>query len=405
MIKEYFKIAVKNLRTRQLRSWLTILGIVIGVFLIISLISLSQGLKDAVLKQMSMMGNDLIIIFPGQLENIFVSLAGGLSLSDDDLKAVERVNGVEAVLPMVYKAAIVKYQGKSKTLLIYGADWRNYLEIYQNNIGWQLAEGSWPVAGKRELIIGSLVPQEIFPGMKIGTNVSIGGRQFQVVGILESQASKTDDSELILDLDIYRDITGDRRGAASAVVKVKDGFSADKVAEDIKKELAKTAKRVKGQEQDTLSFSVLTSEKVAGIVGSVMGLIQAVIIGFASIAIIVGGIGIMNTMYTSVRERTREIGILKAVGAKTSTIHSIFLIESGIIGLIGGIGGVILGLLFAKSLEAIAQVHPVFYIKASASPLLVLFGLGFSFLVGCLSGFLPAREAAKLKPIEALRYE
>ena len=141
------------------------------------------------------------------------------------------------------------------------------------------------------------------------------------------------------------------------------------------------------------------------IVGSIMGLIQVVIFGFASIAIVVGGIGIMNTMYTSVHERIREIGIMKAVGAKNKTIILIFLIESGIFGLAGGLGGIVLGLGLAKIVEIYCQTQNLFLLKASITPQLVLFGLAFSFLVGCISGFLPARSAAKLKPVEALRYE
>ncbi|HQK63837.1 MAG TPA: FtsX-like permease family protein, partial [Candidatus Staskawiczbacteria bacterium] len=146
-------------------------------------------------------------------------------------------------------------------------------------------------------------------------------------------------------------------------------------------------------------------EKTASIVGNVMGLIQAVIIGFASIAIVVGGIGIMNTMYTSVRERTKEIGIMKAVGAKNKTITTIFLIESGIFGMLGGVGGTLLGIILAKGIEIYFQIHPLFYLKADVGPGLIAFSLAFSFLVGCISGYLPARSASKLKPVDALRYE
>ena len=134
-----------------------------------------------------------------------------------------------------------------------------------------------------------------------------------------------------------------------------------------------------------------------------MGVVQAAVFAFASIAMLVGGIGIMNTMYTSVHERTKEIGILKAVGAKRSTIIQIFLIESGVIGLIGGLGGIVPGFLVAKAVQLFGQVHPVFYLEASISPGLVIFGLSFSFVIGCLSGFFPARKAASLKPVEALR--
>jgi ABC-type transport system, involved in lipoprotein release, permease component len=134
-----------------------------------------------------------------------------------------------------------------------------------------------------------------------------------------------------------------------------------------------------------------------------MAVIQFVILAFASIAIVVGGIGITNTMYTSVRERTREIGIMKAIGATNGAIMAIFLFEAGIIGFGGGIGGTILGLGVAAIVQAYGQVHPMFYFTASFSPWIVIFGMSFSFLIGCLAGILPARAAAKLRPIDALR--
>ena len=186
---------------------------------------------------------------------------------------------------------------------------------------------------------------------------------------------------------------------------LKAGYFPDVVAEKIKSNLNENRKRQMGQKETDSSYTVLTSEKVMSIVGNILGIIQAVIIGFASIAIIVGGIGIMNTMYTSVTERIKEIGIMKAIGAKNKTITTIFLIESGIFGMLGGLGGTLLGVLLAKAIEIYFQVHPLFYIKADVSPQLILFSLTFSFLVGCISGYFPARSAAKLKPVDALRYE
>jgi len=403
MLKEYFKIAIKNLRTRQLRSWLTILGIVIGVFLIMSLLSLSQGLKNTVLQQLKAVGTDIVMIMPGNISDIMTTMMGGVELSEEDLNIIRKTEGVEVVIPNAYKGELVKYQGESKTAIVYGMDIRNALNIYKEDMGMEIAEGRWPVAGKREAVAGSLVPTDIFRDLKINTMITIKGRQFEIVGILKSLGSKQDDSMVAIDIDIFRSITGEKKGAPQAVAKIASGYSPDEVAKRIKASLEENAKKRKGEEGS--SFSVLTSEAMGSIVGNIMGILQAVIFAFGSIAVLVGGIGIMNTMYTSVRERTKEIGILKAVGAKNQTIVLIFLIESGIIGLIGGLGGMIPGLGLAKLIQLVGQVHPVFYIEASITPGIILFGLLFSFGVGCLSGFFPARSAAKLKPVDALRYE
>jgi putative ABC transport system permease protein len=404
MWKEYLKIAIKNLRTRQMRSWLTILGIVIGVFLIMSLLSLSQGLQATVLKQLSAVGTDIIVIMPGNISDMMTTMMGGSELTEEDLNAIEKTKGVEAIVPNVYKSVLMKYQEKTKTVILYGVDWRNSLYIYENDMGMKLAEGRWPIPGRREVVVGSLVPTDIFPGLKIGTIANIKGRQFEVVGVLKSKGSKQDDMMIGIDMNLYREITGERKGAPQVIAKVAEGYSADQVAKNIKANLEENAKRRAGQQEES-AYSVLTSEAMSSIVGSIMGIIQVVVIAFGSIAVAVGGIGIMNTMYTSVRERTREIGILKAVGAKNQTIVTIFLMEAGIIGLIGGLGGMIPGLGLAKLIEVYGQIHPLFYIEASITPGIILFGLLFSFGVGCLSGFFPARSAAKLKPVDALRYE
>jgi len=380
------------------------LGIVIGVFLIMSLLSLSQGLKNTVLQQLKAVGTDIVMIMPGNISDIMTTMMGGVELSEEDLNVIKRTPGVEVVIPNVYKGEIMKYQQESKTVLLMGMDLKNALSIYQEDIGMKIAEGRWSVAGKREIIVGSLVATDVFPGLKINTQATIKGKQFEIVGILKSLGSKQDDSMIGMDLDIYRSVTGERKGAPQAIAKIAAGFSVDQVAKNIKANLEEQAKR-KASQQGEGSYSVLTSQAMSGLVGNIMGIIQAVVFVFGGIAVLVGGIGIMNTMYTSVRERTKEIGILKAVGAKNSTIITIFLMEAGIIGLVGGVGGMIPGLGLAKLIQLFGQIHPLFYIEASITPGIILFGLLFSFGVGCLSGFFPARSAAKLKPVDALRYE
>ena len=403
-LKEYFNIAVRNIRTRSLRSFLTILGIVIGVFLIISLLSLSEGLKSTINQQLQAMGGEMVMVMPGSDEDFITSMMfGGAKLQKEDVEAIKNAEGVDKVLGFSYTGAIIRFKEESKQAAIAGYDpWKEGLAILSIFQGWSLSDGRWPSKGN-EVLIGSQVASEIFSKeLKAGSEITIKGRKFQVAGVLNSLGSKQDDSMISMDMKVYQDITGEKRGtAAYAMVKLEDGADENAVAENIEEALKATRKRRSGT--DEADFSVITSEKMGAIAGNILGIIQMVIIAFASIAIIVGGIGITNSMFTSVRERTKEIGIMKAIGAKNSAILLIFLFEAGIVGLIGGIGGTLFGSLLAKGIETYGQMHPLFYFKASISIGLIIFGLVFSFIIGCVSGMLPARTAARLKPVEALR--
>ena len=402
-IKENLKIALRNIRTRSLRSWLTILGIVIGVFLIISLLSLSEGIKATITQQLRALGGEMIFVMPGDISNPLSMFMGGAKLEKEDITAIKKTEGVDKVLTMSYQNVVARYKEEGKTIFLAGVPWDEGIEILEKFQGWSLESGRWPSMGKREVVVGQQVAKEIFKeDVKINTDITLKGRRFEVVGVLNSLGSKMDDSYIYMDMSLYQELTGEKRGTAQyAMVKIEDGSNLDKVAEDIKENLQETRKRRAGT--DVADFSVITSEKMGDIAGSILAIIQFAIVAFASIAIIVGGIGITNTMFTAVRERTREIGIMKAIGAKNSTVLTIFLFESAVIGFSGGIGGTMLGIILARVVEMYGQVHPVFYFSASVTPGLIIFGLTFSFLVGCFAGIIPARKAAKLKPVEALR--
>lgn len=402
-LREYFNIAVRNIKTRSLRSLLTILGIVIGVFLIVSLLSLSEGIKETITKQLTSLGGEMIFIMPGGEGNMMSMMMGGEKLESQDMITIRKTAGVDKVLAMSYTGSVVRYKEESKSAFISGIAWKEGLSLVQDYQGWTLAQGRWPIPGKKEVIIGTQLANSTFEQkIRPNTEITIKGRRFEVVGILNSLGNKTDDSFAYMDMSIYQNLTGEKQGSAQvAMAKIEDGASVNDVAEDIKQNLKETRKRRAGT--DEADFSVITSDKMSDIAGNVLGVIQLAIIAFASIAIIVGGIGIMNTMFTSVRERTREIGIMKAIGAKNYAVLSIFLFEAGIIGMIGGVGGTLLGIIMAKTIEIYGQAHPLFYFSAVISPALIIFGLVFSFAVGCLAGFFPAKKAASLKPVEALR--
>jgi putative ABC transport system permease protein len=402
--KEYFKIAIRNLRTRRLRSWLTILGIVIGIFLVIALISLSTGLKNSIMKQLNALGSDVLLVMPGAIDNPMMTFGGGQKLSREDVRAVKEVRNVEIALPTDQKAQFVRFNNVQKSIFLVGMPWDEGHDFLTNFQGWELEEGRWLRSNKREVIIGSLIAGEDFFGkrVKAGDKIVINGRDFLVAGIMKSLGNRGDDTSIYIDWPIYQEITGERDGGAFAImVKPKEGVDPDDLAEELTRELDEVRKRKRGQ--DVSDFSVITSDKMSSIAGGITGVIQTAVMVFALISIIVGGIGITNTMYTAVRERTREIGVLKAVGATNKAVIIIFLIESGIIGLIGGAGGVTLGLLIAKILEYYSQGNTAFALEAYMPFSLIMFGLFFSFIIGCLAGFLPARRAAKLKPTEALR--
>jgi len=403
-LKEYFHIAVRNIKTRSLRNWLTIFGIIIGVFLIISLLSLSEGLKETINEQLQALGGEMVMVMPGGGEDIFSSMMfGGAKLERQDIEAIEKAKGVDTVMGYSFTGTPARYEDEAKQIAIAGLDpWKESLEIMSIFQGWDLADGRWP-AKENEIVIGKLVAEDIFSEkVKTGSEIVIKGRRFIITGILKSLGSQQDDSIVYMSMNVYQDLTGEKRGtAAYAMVKLEEGVDETVVAEAIEDALSKTRKRRFGT--DEADFSVLTSERMGDLVGNILGIIQLVIFLFASVAIVVGGIGITNSMFTSVRERTREIGVMKAIGAKNSAILTIFLFEAGIIGFAGGVGGTILGAGLAQGIELYGQLHPLFYFTASITPGLIIFGLVFSVLVGCLSGFFPARQAAKLKPVEALR--
>ncbi len=400
---EYFKLAYRNIKNRALRSWLTILGIIIGVFLVVSLISLSEGLNKAIMSQLQAVGTDTIMILPGDGLGA-ATFAGGLELNDNHLQAIRRTAGVETVVEMPYRAHPVRYEGSSETTFIMGLDMGRGLDVARDDMGFEIRKGEFARQGRREVLIGHLVPRDTFPGIEPGDQITASGRKFTVAGILKSLGNREDDNSIIFDLPDYRAVTDTVEGTPMAIAKVAEGYDVDTVVTNIEYSLEDVGKRRRGE--DSPSFSVMSSEAMIDMVESILGVLQAGIVAFASIAILVGAIGIMNTMFTSVKERTKEIGVLKAVGAKRKHINKLFLIESGMIGLMGGILGALLGMGFAKLGElAIAQAELGLALEAHFSVNMILLTLFFSFLLGCISGYLPAQKAAKLNPVDALMYE
>jgi len=236
--------------------------------------------------------------------------------------------------------------------------------------------------------------------VRAGDKILINGKEFEVASILEPIGNPSDDQNVIMSFEDAQELfnIGDRVDAI--VVQIKEGEDINLVAEDVGKKLRKS----RGVTEKTQDFSISTPEELLKSFGTILNIITAFLSGIAAISLLVGGIGIMNTMYTSVVERTREIGVMKAIGARNKDIMLIFLIESGLLGLVGGILGAIIGLGMAFGVSSLASSFLGENILAvSISWPLLIFAVAFSFAIGTLSGIMPAIQASRLNPVEALR--
>lgn len=402
MIKDFFKLAITSIEHRHLRSWLTIIGIIIGVAAIVSLISIGQGMQTAISDQMKLLGTDNILIMPGGGD--MMSAFGGMStakLTDHDINLIGNVRGVENVMGMVYKMARISYGDEVKTAMVIGMPVGEESLWFIENFK---IEGRYPREGDRyNAIVGAMYPKSLVfeKALKVGSRFEVENQSFRVIGILEEIGNRGDDSQIYIPIDVAKSLFNEPDDLGMVYAKVRAGYNVTSVATAIEDKMRDDRDLKKGEED----FSVQTTAQLASTMGSILGIVQTILVGIASIALLVGGIGILNTMYTSVMERTREIGIMKAIGAKNSDVLLIFLIESGMLGLVGGIFGVLAGFGMAKAAEIYAGYAGYGLVKAAVTPNLIAFGLIFSFAVGAIAGFMPARQASKLKPADALRYE
>jgi putative ABC transport system permease protein len=404
-MKDFFFLAFNNLKRRKLRSWLTILGIFIGIAAVVSLISLGQGLQSFIHEQFEQVGGDKILISPKTLTGMSGSATEEeLVLTEKDLEAVKSVTGVEGAEGAVTRNGIVNYRKESEVVTIAGLN-EDYVEIFGDIDALKIIEGrQLRDSDKSNVVVGY---NHVFGDLwdkdfKVGDNLEIKGKKFEAVGVLKKQGNPVDDNAVWMEKETFRDLFGVGDNEGTITVKVKESFDPEKVAENIKEELRETRDEKEGQE----TFSVQTFSQLLQTFTDIFAVVQAVLIGIAAISLLVGGIGIMNTMYTSVLERTKEIGTMKAVGAKNSDILWIFLFESGLLGLVGGAIGIALGIGIGKAVEYIATAQlGTPYLTAVFGFPLIIGSLFFSFVIGCFSGVLPALQAAKLKPATALRYE
>ncbi|MEK6834727.1 MAG: ABC transporter permease [Nanoarchaeota archaeon] len=394
MIQEYFLLAINSIFHRKLRSWLTIIGIIIGVAAIISLITISRGLENSITSQFEQFGANRILISAKGFQGPGTASQG---LTTKDVDTIKKISGFKYVIPLIIRSSEVKSGKETGFTLIYAIPSEN-VESYFTDSGIKLQTGRLIKSDdKYSAIIGARVAKEMFSKeLRIGNKIQIGKQDFKIVGILEEIGNSQDDNQIGIPLDSAREIFNDQDNVDSIIAQAKSDADVPSLQKRIEKELK--------QKRDDTNFQVRTASQILEQINNVLGIVQIVLVGIAAISLIVGAIGIMNSMYTSVLERTKDIGVMKAVGARNSDIMGIFLIESGLMGLVGGIFGTALGTAVALIVGKISlQAGFLLIIKIEFS--LLLFGLLFAFFMGMISGALPAYQASKLRPVDALRYE
>lgn len=405
MIKDYFIFSIKNLGKRKLRSWLTMIGIIIGITAVVSLIGIGQGLETAISSQFGDIGTD----------KLAVMASGGMGppgtgvvtpLTKDNAKKIEQINGVKAVVGRLIRGGKLEYNNHAAfgyAASMAEGDGRKLIEEAMNfeaGKGRLLKDGD----SKKTVLGGNLGEENAGFGKQIviGSKVLIQDEEFEVVGFLGKKGSFLVDNIVLTEEDDLRKILNIPDDDYDVIaVQVHPNADIKAVQKNIEKVMRKE-RDVKEGEED---FTVQTPQAVLGQVNSTLFAVQLFVYIIAAISILVGGIGIMNTMFTSVLERTKEIGIMKSIGARNSAIFSLFFIESGLIGSIGGVIGAIIGVSMAMGLAFVGRLAlGSELIRADISIWLVFGSIFGSFLLGSIFGVIPAVNASKLNPVDALRH-
>ena len=403
MYKESFLMAWASLIANKMRSILTMLGIIIGVAAVIALVSIGNGVKQDIQNSISSLGSNLLMVMPGapRTPGVRPSQGSMKSLKVSDYEAISKLDGVKAASPYTANSYVTIYQSKNWTTTVSGVS-SNFQDV--NN--WTMAEGRF-ISSKnvenreRVAVVGQTVVKNLFAGEDpVGKEIRVKNIPFRVIGVLNSKGNGTmgndqDDTIFIPYTTAMERVEGvDYLRMVYVVASDDNGI--DRLQSDIENLL-----RVRHSIKDTNldDFNIQNMKSIMETMEQTTGTLTLFLGAVAAISLVVGGIGIMNIMLVSVTERTREIGIRKALGATYFVIVTQFLIEAVVISLMGGLIGIALGIGASKLIGLASGMSTVISV-----PTIVL-SFAFSMAIGLVFGIYPARKAAKLNPIDALHYE
>ncbi len=400
--KEIAKNAVQALRNNKLRTSLTMLGIIIGITAVILIYSIGQGAVAFVTNELSSFGTDYFQINPGTSQ--VSTFAGSKALTFDDLDAIRNdtsLTNIKSVAPFEMTSVKVSANGVEKDLLIYGTTHETQEILRPDIVDGDFITDEQELTSEKIAVLGKDAAETFFGknSNAIGETIKINNKTFRVTGVVSSSSVLAGgflNNTLFIPINVVaNDIVGEEK-LQEIDVSVHDQNSINQTMDDVENLLRDKHNLKEGDESD---FRISSAQDILSTVNTITSLLTTMIAAISGISLVVGGVGVMNIMLVSVTERTKEIGLLKAIGAKQKDIMTQFLMESVVMTLIGGIIGIAIGIAGAFGVSRVANIPFVVSVPA------ILIAVGVSTVVGLVFGLYPARRAAKLSPIDALRYE
>ncbi len=411
-ILQTIALSLQTFKTHRMRSFLTTLGIIIGVTTVIAILSLIEGLNRSVASSINSLGSNVIYVMKYSFmmgHTDFEEIQKRKDFTMEDAEVLKKLSSIGKVAPVFANRQVpwLYYKDKKVNNIEFIGSTEDYFEVLNYTVvsGRPLTQDD--ITHRRMVcIIGDYVRENLFPNESpVGLHINVRGKTLVIIGVLDAKGSflgQTMDNNVLVPISVIEKIfpkpQGMERVFNSLMIATtpKDPKKIDQTIDDIR-ELMRRRRGLSLDDKE--DFSINTQQMLMDIYKSITQVGFVAIIAIAAISLIVGGIGIMNIMLVSVAERTREIGILKAVGASNNNVMLQFLAESVTLALIGGLIGIIFGILLASLISAVSPL------KAAVAFWMIMLGFGFSAAVGIFFGIYPARKAASLNPIEALRYE